>query len=318
MNKLIPSINSDTRIAIIAHVNPDGDSLGSIMALGLALMKRSNQVNIFLNDELPGRYSFLPEVHLLKKYQSNEFDDFDLCFVLDCGDDRRFGDIDLLVKSKEVINIDHHVSNNGFGDINFVRTDASSTCEIVYSIITEELEIQLDEKIATCLYTGIVTDTGNFRYESTTSYTHKVVAELLDFGVNIQEITFNLYQNNSLNSTKFLGHVLNQMEIYFNGKVAIITIDQDLLKEFDVKYEEVEGIINYARDIEGVEVAVIIKEATTDGEIKISFRSKKNYDVNELAKGFGGGGHKRASGATTKGTLTDVKESLLNKLEKMI
>ncbi|MBM7613709.1 DHH family phosphoesterase [Alkaliphilus hydrothermalis] len=313
----LPAIQSETSIAIIAHVNPDGDSLGSIMALGLALKKKCSNVNIFLNDELPGRYSFLPEVHLLKKYPSCDVEGFDLCFVLDCGDDRRIGEIDLLKKSKTVVNVDHHISNNEYGDINFVKTDASSTCEIVYSIIKEELEIELDQQIATCLYTGIVTDTGNFRYDSTSAHTHRVAAELLELGVNLEEITFQLYQNNSLNSTKFLGYILNQMEVYFEGKVTLIVVREEVLKKYSLRNDEVEGIVNYARDIEGVEVAAILKEVNSN-EVKLSFRAKRDYDVNQLAKEFGGGGHRKASGATVAGKISIVKEELIRKLEKMI
>ncbi len=317
MSNTLPVIQSDTSIAIIAHVNPDGDSLGSILALGLALRKKSNNVNIFLNDELPGRFSFLPEVHLLKKYNSNEFDKFDLCFILDCGDERRFGDIDLIEKSRLVINIDHHISNNSYGDINIVETEASSTCEIVYSVITKHLSIEINDAIATCLYTGMVTDTGNFRYDNTSPHTHRVVAELLELGVDIQEITFQLYQNNSLKSTKFLGYILNHLQVFFDGKVTLIEVNQELLNQFNVKYDEVEGMINYARDIEGVEVAVILKE-TADNEVKLSFRSKKDFDVNQLAKEFGGGGHRKASGATVTGNIKEVKNQLLDKLQKMI
>lgn len=318
MNKLFSSIHSGTKIAVIAHVNPDGDSLGSTMGFSLALKKLGAEVSIFVNDDIPNRYQFLPQISMATLYNPKESYSFDYCFVLDCGDEYRLGNsISILEKSQQVINIDHHISNSAFGDINLVDPEASSTCEIVYNIIVQDLGIEIDEAIATCLYTGIVTDTGNFRYDSTGPDTHRIAATLLEKGVSIREVTYHLHQNNSFSSTKLLGHLLGGMELHFQGKVVIMKVTEKILEEYQVQYDEVEGMINYGRDIEGVEVAVILKELPHN-EVKISLRSKTTFDVSKLAQTFGGGGHRKASGAKVSGTIEAVQEEILHKIQGMM
>lgn len=319
MNKKNPilSVNHSDKIAVISHINPDGDSLGSSMALGLALKKICGDVDIFVNGEIPERYKFLPQINRAKLYDEESDKKYDYCFVLDCGDETRLGYSEkLLSQSKTIINIDHHVSNNMFGHINIVDNQASSACEIVYRLIKDFFFMD-DIEISTCIYTGISTDTGNFVYDNTSAKTHKIASKLLKTGIDIQEISYHLYQSKSLRSVKFLGYVLNNLETSYDGRVVIITIPLTLLQQYSVSDDEVEGVINYARDIKGVEVAVLIKELGVN-KVKLGFRSKTEVDVSKLAMEFGGGGHKKASGATVYNSLEEVKNSLEEKLSTYI
>lgn len=317
MNSLSQLIEESKGIAVIAHVNPDGDSLGSILGLGLTLKKLSNKVDILLNDEFPGRFKYLPGVHHIKKHSEATME-YDLVFVLDCGDAYRLGEsISLIKEAKTVVNIDHHVSNDGFGHINKVDVKASSTSELVYRLIKEELGLDIDAEVATCLYTGIVSDTGSFKYDNTSPFTLRAAADLMELGVNTGEVSLNLYHSNSLSSVRFLATVLNSMEILQEGKVAMITMTLEDIKTYGVQPEEMEGLINYCRDIEGVEVAVSLKEVEK-GCTKASFRGKSYFDVNLLASNFGGGGHKKASGATIQASPKEARDLILKHIEKMI
>ncbi|AOY78422.1 hypothetical protein BJL90_16310 [Clostridium formicaceticum] len=308
-NNPLSLLDTHSKVAILSHVSPDGDSLGSLIALGLAMKKLCQGVYIFRNDLFPEKYKFLPGYQQVEAYREDCQQDFDFCFVLDCGDEKRLGYSEVILKrSKKIINIDHHISNTAFGDINLLDTEASSTCEIVYNLL-KDFGLALDVDIATCLYTGIATDTGNFVYDNTTAYTHQVAAELMGFHIDLHKISYHLYQNKPLNSVRFLAHVLNHMEIGFDGKVAIIAIPEELLKKFNVLSSDVDGVINYARDIQGIEIAILLKESA-GGEVKVGFRAKKDIDVSLLAGKFGGGGHKKASGATIEGTIEEVRKKL--------
>lgn len=302
-------IQQHHRVAVISHVNPDGDSLGATLGLGLALKALCNEVYMYINDKFPSKYSFLPSWQHLANYDLKDRIDFDFCFVLDCGDPTRLGYSQLIFKkSHKVVNIDHHISNTKFGNINIVDSKVSSTCEIIYCLL-KDLDIRLNTDIATCLYTGITTDTGNFIYDNTTANTHKVISELMAYNIDLNEISYGLYQNKSLNSIKFLGYVLNNMEISLGGKLATITVTRELIKEFNIDFSEVDGVINYARDIQGVEIAIMLKEVS-DNEVKIGFRSKNKIDVSKLAQKFGGGGHKKAAGATYYGSIKEIRSEI--------
>ncbi len=310
-------IKKTDTVSIISHIRPDGDSIGSTLALGLALKKICDNVHMYFNDQIPKKYCFLPGINEIQTYnmETNQYTDF--CFVLDCGDTERLGYSDIILNNThKIVNIDHHITNTNFGDINIIDFDASSTCEIIFALLND-IGISVDDSIATCLYTGIVTDTGNFIYDNTTPKTHKIVAKLLACGVNINKIAFNLYQNKDPNFIKFLGHVLNKIEISDNGKIAILTILMDDLKKYKLNPSDVDGIINYARDIEGIEVAVLFNEMD-ENLVKVGFRSKDRVDVSKLAQKFQGGGHKKASGAVVKGNLKEVYSKVIRQVNETL
>lgn len=319
MNKKNPilSIKHSDKVAVISHINPDGDSLGSIMALGLALKEICSHVDILVNDEIPDRYKFLPKIDSVLPYHMGSDVIYDYCFVLDCGDEERLGySKPILEQSNIIVNIDHHISNNMFGHMNIVENQVSSTCEIVYKLL-KNCFLMNNLDIATCLYTGIITDTGNFIYDNTSAKTHKIAAKLLKIGVDIEMISYHLYQSKSLKSVKFLGYALSNLETSYDGKVVILSIPLSLLEEYDVTEDESEGVINFARDIKNVEVAILLKEGSNN-KVKIGLRSKSDFDVSKFAMEFGGGGHKKAAGATVYKTLDEAKTAIEEKLSTYI
>ncbi len=318
MNKLIEIASNSNNIAVTSHVDPDGDSIGSILALGLALKQKYKNVEIFTADPLPARYDFLVGSKYIKRYEDVKDKAFDLFFALDCGDENRLGkSIDVMKKSKTVVNIDHHISNTQFGDINIVDINSSSTCEMIFSII-KDTGLTIDEEIATCIYTGIVTDSGNFMYDNATDKTHLIAAELIRANIDKQEIMYNLYQKKSIKNLRFLGYCLTNMEIELDGHLAIFQITSALLDKFDIPSADVEGIVNYGRDIDGVDISVTIREET-DNKLKLSFRSKHDdVDVRKLAELFNGGGHKKASGATLNASLDEAKALIIENAKQFI
>lgn len=318
MNELGEIVLNSNSIAITSHVDPDGDSIGSILALWLALKQKYKNTEVFINEVLPDKYNFLPQSKHIKRYEDIKGKGFDLFFALDCGNTARLGhSIEVMEKSNVVINIDHHISNTRFGDINIVDINSSSTCEMIYSIIND-LGLIIDPQIATCIYMGIVTDSGNFMYDNVTVKTHLIVAELMRTNINKQDIIHNLYQKKSVNSIKFLGYSLNNIDMKLGGRLAIFQVSSDLMKRFNVFGDDVDNLVNYGRDIEGVDIAATITERDNN-EVKLSFRSKHDdVDVRALAQLFDGGGHKKASGAILISTLDEAKNQVIEKAKQFV
>ncbi|HHY90558.1 MAG TPA: bifunctional oligoribonuclease/PAP phosphatase NrnA, partial [Clostridiales bacterium] len=234
----------------------------------------------------------------------------DLIITVDCSDITRLGNrAHYLEQSKKVVNIDHHITNTYFAQHNLVVSDAAATGEIVY-LLLQEMDVSITKDTATCLYVALSTDTGSFRYDNTTAGTHRIAAELLEYGIDLNFITTELYQNKPLSKVKLLKEALNSLEIYYSGQVAILSITNQMLKETGAA-EDTDGLIEFARDIVGVKVGILIKELG-HSEIKVGFRSKDNrIDVSEIAAQFGGGGHRKASGCTIHDTLQNAKEQVV-------
>lgn len=311
MDDAIRLIKESDNILIASHVQPDGDSIGSILALGMAIEKLKGKVRILKVDDIPSDYQFLPNIELIK-----EFDDenIDLFIALDCGDMERLGSgKKLALKAKQIVNIDHHITNDNFGDLNIVSPSSAATGELVYKII-KKMDVQIDKNIATCLYTAISTDTGSFMYSNTTYKTHLIVAELLKIGININDININIYQSRSMERTKLFLDSLDTLEILLDDKVAIVTTTQDMLESNDAKLEDTEGIISFVRDIDTVEVACLLNEID-ESEVKVSIRSKKAIDVSKICNKFNGGGHIRAAGCTIYGSIKEAKKLILKEIE---
>jgi len=308
----IEIINNSENIYIGSHINPDGDNIGSLLALGMALKEMNKTVHLVKVDSIPKDYQFLPNVHLISEPTQDE--EFDLFIALDCSDLDRLGSgKEIALKANKILNIDHHITNDNFGHINMVFPPASSTGEIVYYLI-KKLNIPINRDVAECLYVAISTDTGSFMYDSTSSNTHRVAADLLDKGINLNKITTQLYQNRSLERTRLFIEALKNLNLYYDGKVGTIKITQKMLKDNKATMEDTEGIISFIRDIENIEVACILKEYDKK-EIKLSLRSKKYLDVSKVCLEFSGGGHKRAAGCTIFKDIEEAEESVLNSIK---
>lgn len=317
MNNDFEFITSELRkapeVALFSHVSPDGDCMGSMLALGLALKKMGKKVYLYNPDLVPHNLDFLPGADLVQNVLPDPLPQT-LCFV-DCTDLRRVNlESGQLPKQAVIINIDHHISNQYFGTLNYVQPDASATGEIVMALI-KSLGVPLDQEIATDLYTAIVTDTGSFQFSNTTAITHRLAADLLESGIDLLQIHHRIFDQKPLAQVELLSRSLQGLKLYAEGKLAVITLRKEDFVETGAHESLSEGVINNARSIEGVEVAVLFKEIE-ERIIRVGFRSNLWFDVNAFANQFGGGGHKRAAGCTMEVTLKEAKKSVIKAIEE--
>lgn len=311
IKKLKQKLDEAEHICLVSHIHPDGDSIGSLLGLGLALRSLNKKVTMFKTDDIPYKYRFLPQINILKSCVENE--KFDLLIILDCSDIDRLGSFKHVIdKAKCIVNIDHHISNTNYGDINIINHEAAATGELVYNILNC-LNINIDKAIATCLYVAIATDTGSFRYDNTRSETHYIVFKLLEKQIDLKKITLEVFQNKTLASAKLFIESLNTLELYYDNKLAIVQVTQQMLKKNNAEFNDIDGIVEYIRDIDTVEVACILKEIEKD-EIKIGLRSKTYVDVAKVANVFQGGGHVRASGCTIYKDIVKAKELIVREI----
>lgn len=315
MNLAKEKILESKKICIASHVQPDGDNIGSMLALGLALKKINKEVYMVKTDPIPSDFMFLPGAESIKALDDNT--NIDLFIALDSSDEERLGHNKKLIDTANfVINIDHHISNTNYGDINIVDSNSGSTAELIFKMI-KILGIEIDKDIGTCIYTGISTDTGSFMYDNTRPETHLIAAELLNIGIDRKSVILNIYQSKSMKKTKLFIKTLENLETYFDNKIAVVQVTNDILLETGAKMEETEGIVSFIRDIKSVEVAIMLKELKKN-EIKVSMRSKKYVDVSKICSKFSGGGHIRAAGCTIYNSLDVAKESLILELKKVL
>ncbi|MDR0879320.1 MAG: bifunctional oligoribonuclease/PAP phosphatase NrnA [Clostridioides sp.] len=321
IDRVIDCIVENENFVVTSHVSPDGDNLGSSMAMYHALEKLGKKVNYVLDDVAPLNLEFITEG--VKKLSSDEFEsqgDY-IVIALDCGDEFRICiDEDILKGAKALVNIDHHDTNRGYADINAVDSKASSTCEMVYRVLNRYKKIYkegiIDSDVATCLYTGLVTDTGNFQYSNADEDSFDMARNLIAFGARKQDVVTRVFQSNSLNFYRLLGDALNTLEV-FESKIASMCITTDMLSKNEISSNDIDGVTPYTRDIEGIEIGILFKQKG-DKEFKISLRSKNTVEVSQIAKKFGGGGHVYASGCTVHGKLEDVKEMVISEAVKAL
>ena len=307
------------RIGLSFHSSPDGDAIGSTLALLNALRYLGKDSYIISRDVISDNFSFLSLSNEIDGNTSESKSNTDLVIVLDCGNADRIS-ADLSNYSGKIINIDHHISNENYGFINYVDIKAAATCEISYLLI-EELGINLNDKtdmavaIGSAIYTGIVTDTGSFRHSNVTSRTHAIASKLIELGVNNSEIHSSLFDNKPFNKVKLMGSVLSNIELVLDNKVAVLKIPKGMLEDFNLLNTDTSDIISVGLGIKGVEVSMLLKEVK-DG-VKGSLRSKNNVDVRRVAEVYGGGGHIKASGVMQKDVdILTAKENLLKTLKE--
>jgi len=311
MDKEISKLLSEAGgIAIFPHISADGDAIGSSLALGLALKNAGKKIVIYIEENIPTSFRFLPGLELADFY--NESDEvMDVNIALDTGDVGRLASrAETFFKAPCTINIDHHVTNSKFGHLNFVDALSASTGEIVYSLL-KQMKLKIDKDIAVCLYTAIATDTGGFQYGNTTAQTHRIAAELIETGINVGEISQRIFDNTTYEKLKLTQKSIELLELHENSKLAVVVLSLEDIRSTGAKDEDCDGIVNIGRSIEGVEVSVLIKQKENN-EVRVNFRSKSYVDVSEVAAIFDGGGHKRAAGCTIKGSVEDAKAKIIN------
>ena len=298
------------KLVLCPHVSPDGDALGSTLALKMALEKAGKKVAVMVDDDVPKAFGFLPQIDCFVKPASGEVVEADLLVVLDASSLDRIGKVAQAVKAKAVANIDHHISNTQFADYLYLNTEAAATAEILCNLV-EKLGITPDKDLATCLYTGIYTDCGSFRFANTTPGTMRAAAKLLEYGARPNEISDALGTNTRAN-IEMLGKVLQTLAFYNNGKISTLEINTNLYDK-DVNTD---NFISFARYIEGVDVAVLFK-AVEPAVTRVSMRSQ-DTDVAAIALSFGGGGHVRAAGCTVELPLEQAKAKVLEAIGKAL
>ena len=310
INKIKNLIDNSKNIAIFFHVNPDGDAIGSAKALKHALNGLNKKAVIFSQDKIE-ELSFLDCDDFCLNITNEKFD---LGFVLDCGEIKRIGTMEAVLKNcKNVVNIDHHLNNENFTEYKIVDTKASSTCEIIYYFL-KGLNFEFDEKIKIALYLGLATDSGCFMYNINKNIYS--VAKNLSEGIEskIEQMNYELFREKSFGETKLLGVAITKLESYYSGKLAITDILQKDLKEFDVSINYTPSIIFLLSGLKNFDVICVICEEKF-GVFRVSFRSNK-VDVCALAQKFGGGGHKFASGCKIYGNKNTVKKKILEKVQE--
>jgi len=296
--------------AILSHVRPDGDALGSQLALALSLKQLGKDVRVWNEDGMLEKYSFLARAQLLTKPPSGP-EDVDVAIALDTAIQNRLGTAFQAIRTAKIwINIDHHPSNPGYGDLVYVDPAAPATGQILFELIKSE-RLPFDRAIAENLYVAISTDTGSFQYPNTTARTFEIAAELVRAGVDVGRINQQVYENYPRRRVELLRELLRTMRFEGGGRVASFSLSLKTAAELGVLPEDNEGLIDHLRAIHGVIVAVFFEELT-DGKVRVSMRSKsEKTDVCAICQKFGGGGHTLAAGARVRGSLAEVEQRIL-------
>jgi phosphoesterase RecJ-like protein len=319
MDTVIDRLTESQAIFLSTHINPDGDAIGSLIALGLGLQQHGKHIYLYNASPIPAVYRFLPGVQLVQQVLP-ESSAWDTAVVLDCGTLDRIGAaVDFVRGLPQVINIDHHVTNTNFGQYRLVDSTACSSAEIVYRLL-KKMAITIDAAIATSIYTGILTDTGSFRFANTNSAAYTICSEMVQAGVDPYTVAQHVYGTYSLGRIKLLNMALDSIEISANGKLSLMTLTQDMFRETDTNPEDVDGMINYAKRIEDVKVAALIMENENGAVQKryhVSLRSDGTVDVAEIAASFGGGGHFSAAGFGVESSLKTLKKTINSIAEKL-
>ncbi|MBE6047955.1 MAG: bifunctional oligoribonuclease/PAP phosphatase NrnA [Clostridium sp.] len=322
LNEISKVVLNSNKIGLTFHASPDGDAIGSTLALLNALRYIGKDVYVISKEVIDDYLSFLPLSEEINGKTEKPLEDTDLVIVLDCGNVERIC-ADLSDFNRDIINIDHHITNDMYGKYNYVDSKAAATCEIVFELLNQmkfEFNDEDNEKIkeiAMSLYTGIVTDTGSFRHSNVTVRTHTYASKLIGCGINNSYIHNELFGNKPLNKLRLTGEAINKLEVHFDGKVSFVELSLETLERFDMLKGDTSDIINMILNIEGIEVAVVTKE-TEDG-VKASLRSKNDFDVRKIAEIFGGGGHIKASGLKINDvSLQHAKKKILEAIGKEI
>ena len=315
MTRLEEMLDGAESLVILGHVNPDGDCAGSCLALYNYVKKRNPGVYVKLYlQPVSGRFSYLEGFDCIESVLSGE-EVFDLCVCLDCSDRERLGEFaGFLDTAKNSICIDHHVTNQGYARENIIEGKASSTCEVLYGQLSEEL---LDQDIAACLYTGLIHDTGVFRYSCTSEKTMEIAGKLMSTGFDFTWIIDNGFFKKTYLQSQILGRALMESIRFLDGRCIFTVVKKQDMTFYGVEPKDLEGIVDQLRTIDGVECAIFLYE-TDNHMYKVSMRSNDVVDVSRIASYFGGGGHVRAAGCTMSGSVHDVVNNLSGHIEKQL
>ncbi len=323
ISKIINVIENSKSAFVTMHPRPDGDAIGGALAMYHILRKLGLDVEVISPSALPRVYSFLKGIDKIKTaFGGDTTDRQDACptkdigFVLDCSDKKRIEGLSgLLTSARTIINIDHHQLNHEFGDINYVKPKSSSVCELIFNIASQ-MNIEFDYDLALCIYIGIVTDTDKFQEDNTTPQSHLIAAGLIDKFISPQKVSTLIYRNSEIEGLRLVSKAIESLTLTNSKRVGYITVTPEMFQTTGASIEDLEGVINFARNIKGVEVGILFRKIPGLDGIKVSFRSKGGVNVNKIANHFGGGGHHNAAGCLIKGEFKEVKRKVLDAVEK--
>jgi bifunctional oligoribonuclease and PAP phosphatase NrnA len=313
---VIDAIHRGRRFLVASHVDPEGDSLGSQLALAQILDELGKEVSVVNQDRPPARFDFMPGIRRIQPPAAVASERFDAAFVVDCASLERIGNVRERLNGVEILNLDHHRSNTRFGAINYIQPETCASGMIVYEL-NEALGLPLTADKATNMYVGIISDTGNFRYSNTSPEVLRVGSRLIETGIDSARIASLVFATKSQAALRLLGEALTTLTSELGGKVGLIVLDRQVFARTGAEPADVEGIVNYAKQLAGTDVGVLLREVES-GEVKASLRAEGAVDVDRVASHFGGGGHKNAAGARLPGPLPEARRRLLAELERAI
>ncbi len=315
LQKLGELLDQHQTFLLMGHRDPDGDSIGSVLALRLLLLHKKKSVTILADTPYPDHFQFLKGAHEVKTSLA-ENDTFDATILCDFGEvDRAPKNIPPPARRGMLLVIDHHKTSGQEGTFNLNDPNAPAVGILIYKFAMT-LNIPIDTEMAKALYTSILSDTGGFRYQKTTPETMNIAAHLLELGVKPWEISSHLYESNPIERQRLLALALQTLELHLDGQLAFITIEEKMYEQTGATYEMTDGFVNFARGIKGVEIAILLREQP-DG-CKLSIRSKGNFDASQLALQFGGGGHHNAAGASLTHDIKTTKKLIIQTTQKLL
>lgn len=315
-NAVLNEIKKHKTFLVTTHQNPDADAACSALAMAIVLKKMGKKVIVVDEDALPVWLGFLPNAKDFRRKADVKQPSFDAAIVLDCGDRARMGNVSEFIGKEPVINIDHHVTNDSFGNVNWVSPKASSTCEMLFDLFADA-KVKMDKNLSALLYSGIMTDTGSFRYDNTTSKTHRIISELMQFGLSASDMHQRHYVGIPAVDIKGYVNIVHSAELLFNNKVYCVSLPKKLADAFSSGFDLKEKIFGFLRAVEGVEIVVILSEMSPS-LTRINLRSQSSFDVAKLASQFNGGGHKKAAGAKIELGLEGSKKKILAAIRKSL
>ena len=314
LDEILKEINNAEKIVILTHETPDGDAIGSSLALKLMIESLGKNADVII-PEYSKLYNFLPSIEQIKK--ESDIKNYDLAISVDSATLKRIAKREYFENANKTIVIDHHGSNNMYGDLNYVNPVSPACCEVLAGI-AEYFQIDINKEIGTCIMTGIITDTGGFRHIGITPETFEFTAELIRKGVDIPDIYKRTLRTKTKANFLLTQKVIDRMELLEDGKVSFTYITSKDKEEVEAETGDHEGLVDIGRDIEGVEVSMFIRQKDEEDMYKVSLRSTEKVNVSDVCLMFGGGGHQRAAGALVQGNIEEVKEKVLNEIRKAL
>lgn len=314
LDEILKEIKVAETIIILTHESPDGDAIGSSLALKLMIEKLDKKVDVVMTEH-SRLYDFLPKIETVKT--ESDIKNYDLAISVDCANLKRLMKKEYFEAAKKTIVIDHHGSNEMYGDLNYVNPVSPACCEILAGM-ADYFEIDVSKEIGTCIMTGIITDTGGFRHVGINPETFEFTAELIRKGVNVPEIYKRTLRTKTRANFELTKRVMSRMELLEEGRVSFTYTTELDNKETGAEPGDHEGLVDIGRDIEGVEISIFIRQKEEENAYKISMRSGNDINVSDICIMFGGGGHPRAAGALIQGTVEQVKEKIMKEVRKVL